>query len=52
MARVAAKPQNSREAEAEVDAPARDRASIGSECSAAGKMKTIAPKLPLHVSDV
>ena len=44
MARVAAEPQNSREADVEGDAPARDRASV---VSAARKM---APRVPPHVS--
>jgi hypothetical protein len=42
---VAAEPQNSREAE--VDAPARDRASV---VSATRKMETMAPRVPPHVS--
>ena len=45
MARVAAEPQNSREAEA--DAPARERASV---VSAARKMEKMAPSVPPHVS--
>jgi hypothetical protein len=47
MARVAAEPQNWREAEAEEDAPARDRASV---VSAARKMEKMAPRVPPHVS--
>jgi hypothetical protein len=46
VVRVAAEPQNSREAEA--DAPARDPAWV---VSAARKMETMAPRLPLHVSE-
>jgi len=47
MARVAAEPQNSREAEAEADAPPRDRASV---VSATRKMETMVPRVPLHIS--
>jgi hypothetical protein len=47
ITRVAADPQNSREAEAAVDAPARDRASV---LSATRKMETMTPRVPLHVS--
>ena len=47
MARVAAEPQNSREADVEGDAPARDRASV---VSAARKMEKMAPRVPPHVS--
>jgi hypothetical protein len=47
MARVAAEPQNSREAEVERDAPARERASV---VSAARKMEKMAQRVPPHVS--
>ena len=47
MARVAAEPQNSREAEAEVDVLVRGRALV---VSAARKTEKMAPRVPLHVS--
>jgi len=47
MARVTTEPKISREAEAELDAPARDRASA---VSAARKMETMAPRAPPRLS--
>jgi len=46
MARVAAEPQNSREAEVEEDEPVRERTSV---VSAARKMEKMAPRVPPHV---
>jgi hypothetical protein len=47
MAQVAAEPQNSRKAEAEMVAPARERGSVAS--AARKMMEKMVPRVPPHV---